>query len=165
MIDKIPAGGPRNPADPFPPGAAIRDYTSKLRLSQGAFALEIDGESMTPQFLNGDEVLIEPAWEPHPGEFVAAGNSDGEKTFKKYRPRGIQPDGKELFELAPLNPDFPTYRSDDGKGWYVLGTMAEHTYISPRARRAANRARPERISGTYERLPLFDDGWPKPEDE
>lgn len=164
IIDRIPAGSPRNPADPYPPGAGHRTYDTYTRLSDNAFGLVIDGSSMTPRFQDGDDVLIEPALNPTPGEFVAAANAEGQVTFKKYRPRGMRADGQEIFELVPLNDDFPTVRSDEDGGWRVIGIYAEHRNVNPRVRRAADRVRGDRLTGTYSRSTLFDDGWPGPDD-
>ena len=39
---------------------------------------------------------------------MVAKNHQAEATFKKYRPRGIDADGKPIFELVPLNDDYAT---------------------------------------------------------
>ena len=57
-------------------------------------------------------VTIDPDEAPRPGDFVVASNGSEEATFKKYRPRGIDENGQEVFELVPLNDDFPTLHSD-----------------------------------------------------
>ncbi|WP_445497917.1 LexA family protein [Photorhabdus sp. SF281] len=87
-----------------------------------AFALRIDGDSMTPEFKAGDLVIIDPDACAAPGEFVVAKNSGHEATFKKYRPLGI---GIDAFELVPLNPDYPTLRSAD-LDLTIVGVMIEH---------------------------------------
>lgn len=84
------------------------------------FALRIKGDSMEPEFKEGDTVIIDPAVAPHPGEFVVAKNDEYEATFKKYRTKA---DGG--FELVPLNPDYPTLDSSVNKVTLV-GTMVEH---------------------------------------
>ena len=88
-------------------------------ISTRAFAMEIEGESMAPAFKPGDRVVIDTKVMPEPGDFVAA-RAQGLLTFRKYRARGA-----DLFELVPLNEDWPVLRSDscDIK---VLGVMAEH---------------------------------------
>lgn len=88
-------------------------------ISTRAFAMEIEGESMAPAFRSGDRVVIDTKVMPEPGDFVAA-KAQGLLTFRKYRARG-----NELFELVPLNEDWPVLRSDtcDIK---ILGVMAEH---------------------------------------
>lgn len=96
-----------------------------LELSQNAFALEIKGDSMLPEFKPGDRVIIDPAIFPQPGDFVVAKNGDDEATFKKYRPRTMDEHGDVVFELVPLNEDYPSMRSDQGP-IRIIGTMVEH---------------------------------------
>lgn len=90
-----------------------------------AFAMRISGDSMTPEFGEGDLVIIDPDIEPVPGDYVAAKNGSREATFKKYRPRGFNQDGVEYFELVPLNDDYAPIRSDMCQV-SIIGTMVEH---------------------------------------
>ncbi len=80
---------------------------------------------MEPDFKEGDTVVIDPNIKPRPGSFVAAKNGREEATFKKYRPRSIDLLGNEVFELVPLNEDYPTMRSDE-MPIEIIGTMVEH---------------------------------------
>lgn len=97
-----------------------------LDVSDDAFALEIKGDSMTPDFLEGDVVIIDPNEPPHAGEFVAAINGNYEATFKKYRPLGeIDNFGREHFDLIALNPDYPKL-STLKQEIRIIGTMVEH---------------------------------------
>ncbi|MFM5248099.1 LexA family protein [Aeromonas caviae] len=99
--------------------------TTDLELGERAFAIVIRGNSMEPEFTEGDLVLIDPDEPLHPGDFVVAKNGEEEATFKKYRPRGYSEEGKEIFELAPLNDDYATMRSDR-QPIQIIGTMVEH---------------------------------------
>ena len=99
--------------------------TTDLELGDRAFAIVIRGNSMEPEFVEGDVVLIDPDEPLHPGDFVVAKNGEEEATFKKYRPRGSKEDGSELFELKPLNDDYPTI-SSDREPIRIIGTMVEH---------------------------------------
>lgn len=101
-----------------------------LDLSRSAFALRIKGLSMyspmsEESFNEGDLVVIDPSVEPLPGDFVVAKNGEHEATFKKYRPRGVNEKGAVVFELVPLNPDYPSLRSDIS-AVQIIGTMVEH---------------------------------------
>lgn len=96
----------------------------------GCFALQITGKSMSPNFLNGDVIVVDPNLQPHPGDFVVGERvcpitGDLETTFKKYRDRGVDKDGRDVFELVPLNPDFPTFNSAE-EHLSILGVMIEH---------------------------------------
>lgn len=70
-------------------------------------------------------MLIDPALAPNPGDYVAARTAGFQATFKRYRVRGIDPNGREVFELVPLNPDYPTLRSSE-EDLVVIGVMVEH---------------------------------------
>lgn len=89
------------------------------------FGLWLRGNSMTPFFNEGDLVIVDPDEQPRPGDYVVAKNGSEEATFKKYRPRGIDENGKEVFELVPLNDDYPTMHSDR-QHIEIIGVMVEH---------------------------------------
>src|SRR5690606_25565985 len=92
-----------------------RDYDEYLLsdrddLSEHTFALEIRGDSMISppgsgedSFNEGDRIIVDCDVTPLPGDFVVAKNGlDGEHgkhaaTFKKYRPRGTDEQGREVF--------------------------------------------------------------------
>ncbi|MGL5597932.1 MAG: LexA family protein [Aeromonas sp.] len=103
----------------------ISYLTTDLDLGPRAFAIVIRGNSMESEFVEGDQVLIDPDEPLHPGNFVVAKNGEEEATFKKYRPRGYGEDGQEVFELVPLNDDYPTMRSDR-QPIQIIGSMVEH---------------------------------------
>lgn len=106
-------------------GEAMDYLLTDMRLSEHAFALEIQGTSMLPDFPPGDRVIVDQEIAPLPGDFVVAKNGEEEATFKKYRPRGINERGVEIFELVPLNEDFPSLYSDR-QPLQIIATMVEH---------------------------------------
>lgn len=125
LISSVQAGMMTEVVDPFPPGGAFEYLLTDLDLSEHAFALELKGRSMEPEFHEGDRIIVDPAIHPQPGDFVVAKNGGEEATFKKYRPRGIGPSGREVFELVPLNPDYPTINSENEPA-RIIGVMVEH---------------------------------------
>lgn len=125
LISYVQAGVWTTVHDNFQPGDADEYLLTDQDLSEHAFALEIKGESMQPEFKQGDRVIIDPLVQPNPGDFVVAKNGDDEATFKKYRPRGINDRGDPVFELVPLNDDYPSMRSDITP-IQIIGTMIEH---------------------------------------
>ena len=99
---------------------------SDIKTSGEGFFLRIVGLSMEPKFSEGDLVLIDTKAYPHPGQFVAAVNGNGEATFKQYKELGeISECGKPHFELIPLNPVFPTL-STLKQDIRIIGVAVEH---------------------------------------
>lgn len=125
VISSVQAGALKEIAVPYGPGDGFDVEFGDDDASQWSFFLEIEGDSMLPDFRPGDRVLIDPDVSPNPGDFVAARNTKQEATFKKYRVRGLDASGNEVFELVPLNDDYPILRSDE-QHLCVIGTMIEH---------------------------------------
>lgn len=125
LISSVQAGVWTEVVDNFQPGDAEDWLMTDVKVSNHAFALEIKGDSMLPEFKPGDRVIIDTDVAPLPGDFVAAKNGHNEATFKKYRPRGTNEQGNIVFELVPLNEDFPSMRSDVAP-IKIVGTMVEH---------------------------------------
>lgn len=99
-------------------------------LPDDCFALRVVGKSMEPEFQEGDILVIDPTIKAVPGDFVIAARmsrstDDLETTFKKYRPRGYDEHGREIFELIPLNDDYPKYDSRVDR-LTITGVLVEH---------------------------------------
>lgn len=94
-------------------------------LSEFSFGLRIEGDSMEPDFKDGDIIIVDPEVEPTPGEFVVAKNGSDQATFKKYRPTYTDMKGCQHFELVPLNDDYPVINSDH-QPLIIIGVMVEH---------------------------------------
>lgn len=125
LISYVQAGHMTEAVDTYAVGGAEDWLLTDLDLSANAFALRIKGDSMMPEFREGDAVIIDPAIVPMPGDYVVAKNGENEATFKKYRPRGVNEQGQQVFELVPLNEDYPSMRSDLSH-IQIIGTMIEH---------------------------------------
>lgn len=98
---------------------------SDVDCSANSFALRIVGDSMNPEFVEGDIIIIDPEVKPSPGEFVIAKHGSDEATFKKYRPSSPEVSGLVEFDLVPLNDDYPTI-SNKNLPITIIGTMVEH---------------------------------------
>ena len=131
-ISFVQAGLWTEAVDAYAPGAGDDYLLTQTDLGPHAFALTVRGESMEPEFKEGDTIIIDPDVKPSPGDFVVAKNTREEATFKKYRPRGVNELGEQVIELVPLNEDFPSLRSDYTP-LLIIGTMMEHRrYRKPR---------------------------------
>ena len=98
---------------------------TNLECPPSTFAMRIRGDSMQPLFNEGDIVTINPMLSPLPGDYVVAVEVSGEATFKKFRIVGLNADGRSVFELVALNPDYGSVRSDVQE-IAIVGTMIEH---------------------------------------
>ncbi len=106
-----------------PKGETFTTYeTSRPR---DIFCVEISGMSMAPDFMPGDEIVIDASLCPKPGALVIAQNGSHESTFKKYRVTGYDEYGREHFELVPLNPDFPILSSRE-HDIRIIGVLVQH---------------------------------------
>ena len=132
LISYVQAGLWKGVVEPYKAAADYEFLLTDMQLSDGAFALEIKGDSMLPEFDPGDRVIIDPAIAPQPGDFVVAKNGDEEATFKKYRLRGLNEKGQMVVELVPLNQNYPSIRSDNTE-ITIVGTMVEHRKYRRRA--------------------------------
>ncbi|XEI34702.1 helix-turn-helix domain-containing protein [Aeromonas veronii] len=109
----------------------VEYVTASVDIGPCGFGLWLRGNSMAPQFNEGDLVIVDPDEQPRPGDFVVAKNGSNEATFKKYRPRGIDEHGQEVFELVPLNDDYPPMYSDRQQ-IEIIGVMVEHRIFRKR---------------------------------
>jgi SOS-response transcriptional repressor LexA len=127
VIARAQAGDWTEVEDPFAVGAADEFLQTELQVNSGTFAVVIEGRSMEPEFQPGDKVIIDPEVKPRPGDFVIAKrDNDQEATFKKYRLRNQDEQGRDIIELTPLNSDWPSLMIDRDNPGYIVGTMVEH---------------------------------------
>ncbi|KKB86452.1 hypothetical protein VW29_02510 [Devosia limi DSM 17137] len=127
MLSKVAAGNWSETVAQQHVADEMRAFEIHWKPSGPTFALEIDGESMMPEFKPGDVIIVDTGLEPIPGDYVVAAlEGESEATFKKYRPRGNDADGKPVIELAPLNPDYPSLTISSKSPGRIVGTMKEH---------------------------------------
>jgi SOS-response transcriptional repressor LexA len=115
VVSWVAAGGWEYAADPHPPGNADEWVDSSWARSPNSFALVTHGDSMSPEFCEGDIIVVDPDVPPHNGSFVIAKNG-AEATFKQ-----LIVDGDRRY-LKPLNPRYPII---DGVGFRVVGVVVE----------------------------------------
>jgi SOS-response transcriptional repressor LexA len=98
------------------------------------FAFEIEDNSMAPEFVPGDVVVIEAekrpisgdyvvAKVPSPGDFVIATTDDNVVVLRKYKSRGA-----DKFELVPCNSDWGSIQGSGStsESIKIIGVMFEH---------------------------------------
>lgn len=124
VISYVQAGLMVEVIDPFTLGGGFEIIEVTIPCSARTFALRIRGNSMEPRFYEGDIAIIDPEINPKPGQFVVAKNTSEEATFKKYRPRGMDARGNDIFELVPMNDDYPTLHSERDH-LHIIGVCIE----------------------------------------
>lgn len=87
-------------------GQPIEVIMAGNNIPTSAQALEVRDKSMLPTFAIGDQIIYVPDKAPRPSDFVVA-VADGEPVMRKYRVIS-----KDVFELVPLNSDYPTLSSN-----------------------------------------------------
>ena len=125
VIDYVQAGCWTESCGYTLPDGTIETILTDLDLGSRAFALRVKGDSMAPDIIEGDVVVVDPDVSPQPGDIVVAKNGSHEATIKQYRPRGYNAEGKEWFELVPRNEVYAPMRSDVCS-ITIIGVMVEH---------------------------------------
>lgn len=78
---------------------------------EAVFGITVQGKSMEPEFAEGDSLIVDASLTPKPGSFVIAQKDFNNTIFKKYRVLSHDEYGRDIFELVPLNNDFPKLSS------------------------------------------------------
>lgn len=108
VINKVAAGYPRDFTDlGYPVGVADEYVRTPDLADPDAFAARVVGDSMTPDYREGDVVIFSPARDVRDGaDCFARLAPDDEATFKRvYFEAGEG--GAELIRLQPLNSAYP----------------------------------------------------------
>lgn len=108
VINKVQAGYPRDFTDlGYPVGIADEYVRCPDLADPDAFAARVVGDSMTPDYREGDVVIFSPIRDVRNGaDCFARIAPDDETTFKRaFFETG--PGGEELIRLQPLNPAYP----------------------------------------------------------
>lgn len=95
---------------------------SETRMANDVYAIRMEENAMTPAYLPGDVVIIDPQTEPCPGDTVLVLQQDT-ALLRTYRSRG-KSGGSPQFELAPVNHDYPLLSSQLDQ-LQLLGTVIE----------------------------------------
>ena len=101
VLTWVQAGALRSAEDLYPYAGAAEDYVAVSLRGRHCFALRVRGESMLPDFREGDMIVVDPDLAPRSGDFVVAVvDATGEATFKRYQKK------KDGEVLMPLNPEY-----------------------------------------------------------
>ncbi len=87
--------------------------------SNGAFALRVRGDSMEPEFYEGDIIIINPALKQEHNDYLVVSNEDGETTFKQLKKYG------KTRVLHPLNPKYDDIELNRAIEYSIIGVVIE----------------------------------------
>lgn len=117
LISWVQAGDWCDANDPYPPGEAEDWLTCPIPHSEKAYCLRVAGDSMEPEYKDGEIILVDPAIEARHNDDVIVRTEDGKATFKRL---SETPDG--TFLLA-LNPDWLPRRLILPSNSIICGTI------------------------------------------
>ncbi len=119
IVSWVMAGKWQDVCDNFQPGD-VEEWTESDVKGKNIFALRIKGDSMEPEFVAGDVVIINPHVEPKPTDFVIVKNDDnGEATFKQLRKYG------DPVVLHPLNSKYEDIELTARSKYRIVGKVVK----------------------------------------
>jgi SOS-response transcriptional repressor LexA len=119
LISSVRAGIWMDISDPHAPGEADRWVYTTRAVGPHAFALEIEGDSMEPDFAEGGTIVVDPDQAASAGHYVVAKQIDVQRaTFKRLR----EDAGRTW--LMPLNRQYPAIQIDSNVR--IIGRVVEY---------------------------------------
>ncbi|MCG9014564.1 XRE family transcriptional regulator [Laribacter hongkongensis] len=102
LISWVQAGAFCDVIDCLQPGDAEAWYPCPVTHTPNAYVLRVDGDSMFPEYRDGEMIFVDPRGGYVHGDDVIVRDPDGKATFKRLQ---ITPDGTFLLAINPAWPD------------------------------------------------------------
>lgn len=118
IISWVAAGNWNVASEEFQPGDADEWVSTDVK-GQNIFALRVKGDSMEPEFVDGDIIILSPEGMIHPGDYVIVKNDEGEATLKQLKQYG------KIRVLHPLNPKYPDIELSEKHQYVIVGKVVE----------------------------------------
>jgi SOS-response transcriptional repressor LexA len=119
VISWVTAGRWHEVSDPYEAGIA-EDWVESDVKGSNVFALRVKGDSMEPEFVEGDIIVVNPHVSPKPGDFVIVKNEDNDEAiFKQLKKYG------DTYILHPLNPKYPDIELTARHKYRIVGKVVE----------------------------------------
>lgn len=118
IISWVIAGKWEAVCDNFQPGDADEWIETEIK-GKYVFALKIKGDSMEPEFKEGEIVIVNPHVEAKANDYVVVKNDEEEATFKQLKIYG------DTTVLHPLNPKYPDIELKKGVKYHIVGKIVE----------------------------------------
>lgn len=126
VLDIREVSAPHLKITPIHKEVLMLDAELSATVSNTTYALRVEEDSMRPEFVPGDFVIVDPARGPQPGDIVVAQIKGDIARLKRYRPLQPEKSGALTCDLVPANQDYPTLRIDHEHPGKILGTVVEH---------------------------------------
>lgn len=97
----------------------VNEWVASDVKGQNIFALRVKGDSMEPEFTEGDIIILDPHVKPHSGDYVIIRNDEGEATLKQLKQYG------ETRVLHPLNSKYPDIELSRDHQYVIVGKVVE----------------------------------------
>jgi SOS-response transcriptional repressor LexA len=118
VISMVTAGHWNEACEVFQPCEADEWVSSDVK-GQNLFAVRVKGDSMEPEFTEGDIVIMDPHIKPNSGDYVIVRNDEGEATLKQYKQYG------NTRILHPLNPKYDEIELKHDHQYVIVGKVVE----------------------------------------
>lgn len=118
LISWVTAGMLQECIDNLNPGDAEDWLESPFPHSKGSFCLQVSGESMEPDYRNGEIIQVDPEVSAVSGSDVVVRTPDGKTTFKR-----LQIDSGGEMYLLVVNPDWPERIIHAPEGTVICGVV------------------------------------------
>lgn len=118
IISWVAAGSWQAAYEVCQPGDADEWVNSDVQ-GQNIFALRVKGDSMEPEFTEGDIIVLDPNEIPNPGDYVVVRNDEDEATLKQLKQYG------KTQVLHPLNSKYPDIELSENHQYVIVGKVVE----------------------------------------
>jgi phage repressor protein C with HTH and peptisase S24 domain len=81
--------------------------------------VRVKGDSMEPEFAEGDIIILDPHVKPNSGDYVIIRNDEGEATLKQLKQYG------QTQVLHPLNPKYSDIELSEKHEYVIVGKVVE----------------------------------------
>ncbi len=118
LISWVLAGQWSEVAESFDPEDA-EDWIETEVKGERVFALEVKGDSMEPEFIEGETIIVRPQAKVNTGDFVVVRNHNNEATLKQIKKIG----NRRI--LHPLNKKYKDIELSENQEYVVVGRVVE----------------------------------------
>lgn len=118
LVSWVIAGKWEEVCDSYQPGDAAEWIETDVK-GANVFALTVKGDSMEPEFQDGDIIIVNPHIKPDHNDYVVVRNEEDEATFKQ-----LKKFGKERV-LHPLNPKYEDIRLSETVQYKIVGKVVQ----------------------------------------